>query len=248
MTLDGTNTWVLSTPGADRCVVVDPGPDDPAHRAAVLAQVGARSTRVGVVLLTHGHPDHAEGAAAFAEAARADGRTPGVRALDPAVRLGSEGLVDGDVVTEAGLEVSVIATPGHTADSLSFLLRGPGQEAPDLLTGDTVLGRGSSVVAFPEGRLGAYLESLDRLSVVCGATDVARLLPGHGPVLDHPAEVLEAYKQHRQERLEQVAAAMRGGARTAADVVAVVYADVDEALWPAAAASVRAQLAYLTGQ
>ena len=102
----------------------------------------------------------------------------------------------------------MIATPGHTADSLSFLLRGPGPSA-DLLTGDTVLGRGSSVVAFPDGRLGAYLESLDRLSVVCGATEVARLLPGHGPVLDHPAEVLEAYKQHRQERLEQVAAAMR---------------------------------------
>ena len=252
MTLDGTNTWVLSAPGAKQCVVVDPGPDDSAHRQAVLAEVAARSTRVAVVLLTHGHPDHAAGAGAFAAAARVDGRAPGVRALDPAVRLGSEGLLDGDVVAEAGLEVSVVATPGHTADSLSFLLRGPGQgagqQAPDLLTGDTVLGRGSSVVAFPEGRLGAYLESLDRLSVVCDSTEVRRLLPGHGPVLDRPAEVLAAYKQHRQERLEQVAAAMRGGARTAAEVVAVVYADVDQALWPAAAASVRAQLAYLMGQ
>jgi glyoxylase-like metal-dependent hydrolase (beta-lactamase superfamily II) len=248
MTLDGTNSWVLSAPDADRCIVVDPGPDDPTHREALLAAVAACSTRVGVVLLTHGHPDHAEGAVGFAEASRADGRTPAVRALDPAFHLGSEGLVDGDVVADAGLEVSVIATPGHTADSLSFLLRGPGATAPDLLTGDTVLGRGSSVVAFPEGRLAAYLESLDRLSVVCEATDVARLLPGHGPVLDRPADVLEAYKEHRRERLEQIAAAMRGGARTAADVVAVVYADVDQALWPAAAASVRAQLAYLTGQ
>jgi glyoxylase-like metal-dependent hydrolase (beta-lactamase superfamily II) len=248
MTLDGTNTWVLSAPGAKQCVVVDPGPDDSAHRQAVLAEVAARSTRVAVVLLTHGHPDHAAGAGAFAAAARVDGRVPGVRALDPAVRLGSEGLLDGDVVAEAGLEVSVVATPGHTADSLSFLLRGPRAAAPDLLTGDTVLGRGSSVVAFPEGRLGAYLESLDRLSVVCDSTEVRRLLPGHGPVLERPADVLAAYKQHRQERLEQVAAAMRGGARTAAEIVAVVYADVDEALWPAAAASVRAQLAYLMGQ
>src|SRR3954454_7188597 len=184
MTLDGTNTWVLSAPGADRCVVVDPGPDERAHRDAVLAEVSARSTRVGVVLLTHGHPDHAEGAGALAEAAGADGRTPGVRALDPALRLGAEGLGDGDVITAAGLEVSVIATPGHTADSLSFLLRGPGPASPDLLTGDTVLGRGSSVVAFPQGRLGPYLEPLARLSVVCGAADVGRVLPGHGPPLE----------------------------------------------------------------
>jgi glyoxylase-like metal-dependent hydrolase (beta-lactamase superfamily II) len=248
MTLEGTNTWVLGAPGADQCVVVDPGPDDAAHREAVLAEVASRSAGVAVVLLTHGHPDHAEGAVAFATAAGAFGRAPGVRALDAAFQLGSEGLLDGDVVTVAGLEVSVVATPGHTADSMSFLLRGPGPESPDLLTGDTVLGRGSSVVAFPEGRLGAYLESLDRLSVVCDATEVARLLPGHGPVIEQPAAALAAYKQHRQERLEQVAAAMRGGARTAAEVVAVVYADVDPQLWPAAAASVRAQLAYLMGQ
>jgi glyoxylase-like metal-dependent hydrolase (beta-lactamase superfamily II) len=244
MTLDGTNTWVLGAPGAAECVVVDPGPDDPSHREAVLDEARRRHGGVAVVLLTHGHPDHAEGASAFAERAGAGGRTPPIRALDPS--LGSEGLADGDVVAVGDVEVRVVSTPGHTADSLCFLLDGPGSGGPSVLTGDTVLGRGTSVVAHPDGRLGPYLDSLDRLSVVCAASGALRLLPGHGPVLDDPTAVLAAYREHRLERLAQVAAAIRGGARTPAEVVEVVYADVDPALWPAATASVRAQLAYLS--
>jgi len=243
MTLDGTNTWVLGDAGAPECIVVDPGPDLPAHRDAVLSAVDAR--RVAAVLLTHGHPDHAEGAVAFAAAAASRGPVPGVRALDPAHRLGAEGLADGDVLAAAGVVVRVVATPGHTADSLCFLLDAAGGRGPDLLTGDTVLGRGSSVVAYPDGRLGPYLESLDRLLVVCTASDAARLLPGHGPVLDDPVGVLRAYRAHREERLAQVAGAVRAGARTPAEVVEVVYANVDRALWPAATATVRAALAYL---
>jgi glyoxylase-like metal-dependent hydrolase (beta-lactamase superfamily II) len=134
MTLDGTNTWVLREPDARRSIVVDPGPSVLAHLDAVADAAG----EVGVVLLTHHHADHSEAAREFAERMGC-----GVRALDPAYRLGSEGLGDGDVVAVDGLEVRVVATPGHTADSLSFLL--PAERA--VLTGDTVLGRGTTVVA-----------------------------------------------------------------------------------------------------
>ena len=141
MTLDGTNTWVLREPGGSRSVVVDPGPSSPAHLDAVRAAAGD----VAVVLLTHHHLDHSEAAREFAESVGC-----GVRALDPAYRLGSEGLGAGDVVAVDGLEVHVVATPGHTADSLSFVL--PAERA--VLTGDTVLGRGTTVVAHPDGSLG----------------------------------------------------------------------------------------------
>jgi glyoxylase-like metal-dependent hydrolase (beta-lactamase superfamily II) len=230
MTLDGTNTWVLRAPDATACVVVDPGDDDEAHLRAV-AQHGP----VALVLLTHRHHDHAGGARRFAELTGAP-----VRALDPALVLGSEGLVDGDVVTAAGVELHVVATPGHTSDSLSFLV------AADraVLTGDTVLGRGTTVIAHPDGVLGPYLESLRRLADLAPGTAV---LTGHGPELSDVAAVANAYLAHREERLDQVRAALEllGAAATPWDVVETVYADVDRSLWPAAELSVRAQLAYL---
>lgn len=242
MTLDGTNTWVLHEPGARRSVVVDPGPADPGHLDAVAAAAG----EVAVVLLTHHHHDHAEAAREFAERMRC-----GVRALDPAYRLGGEGLVDGDVVEVDGLEIRVVATPGHTGDSLSFLLPAEGA----VLTGDTVLGRGTTVVAHPDGELGAYLDSLDRLHALAEARQATAIWPGHGPVIADVLPVLDHYIAHRRERLEQVAAAL---AQLRADhpegiaaeelprrVVEVVYADVDPVLWGAAELSVRAQLAYL---
>jgi glyoxylase-like metal-dependent hydrolase (beta-lactamase superfamily II) len=234
MTLDGTNTWVLREPGAARSVVVDPGPLDDAHLDAVAAEAGD----VGVVLLTHGHADHSEGARAFAERVGC-----GVRALDPAYRLGSEGLHDGDVVAVDGLEVRVVATPGHTADSLSFLL--PAEEA--VLTGDTVLGRGTTVVAHPDGKLGAYLDSLQRLHALAEAEEVQRVWPGHGPVIDDALAVRDFYLAHRQQRLEQVREALRvlGDGATPRAVVEHVYVDVDPVLWGAAELSVRAQLDYL---
>jgi glyoxylase-like metal-dependent hydrolase (beta-lactamase superfamily II) len=243
MTLDGTNTWVLREPGARRSVVVDPGPSILAHLDAVSAVAG----EVGVVLLTHHHEDHAEAAREFAE-----GMGCGVRALDPAYRLGSEGLGDGDVVAVDGLEVHVVGTPGHTADSLSFLL--PAENV--VLTGDTVLGRGTTVVAHPDGRLGAYLGSLDRLHALVAEHEVASIWPGHGPVITDALGALDFYIAHRRERLEQVESAvatLRAAPHPegiAADdlprrVVEIVYQDVDPVLWGAAELSVRAQLTYL---
>jgi glyoxylase-like metal-dependent hydrolase (beta-lactamase superfamily II) len=238
MTLDGTNTWILREPGADVALVVDPGPDDEGHLARVREAVVAAGARVLEVLLTHGHLDHSEGAVRFAEMC---GPGVGVRALDPAYRLGSEGLGEGDVVTAGDLVVRVIGTPGHTSDSLSFLV--PADAS--VLTGDTVLGRGTTVVAHPDGVLAAYLDSLDRLRDLAEAGAVASILPGHGPVLPDAATVLRQYQAHRAERLEQVRAAMAAGARTPRAIVEQVYADVDPALWPAAELSVKAQLVYL---
>jgi glyoxylase-like metal-dependent hydrolase (beta-lactamase superfamily II) len=232
MTLDGTNTWVLREPDARRSVVIDPGPRHEGHLAAIHEAAGP----VGTVLLTHGHLDHSEGAQAFA-----DGAGCGVRALDPAHRLGSEGLADGDVVEIDGLEVRVVATPGHSSDSLSFVL--PAESA--VLTGDTVLGRGTTVVAHPDGELGAYLGSLRRLRDLAESAEASRVWPGHGPLIDDALTAIEGYLAHRAERLEQVREAVADGATTAREVVEQVYADVDRVLWSAAELSVRAQLDYL---
>jgi glyoxylase-like metal-dependent hydrolase (beta-lactamase superfamily II) len=237
MTLDGTNTWVIAEPGSATAVVVDPGPDDEGHLQRVLEVAGAGDRRVAQIVLTHGHLDHSAGAARFAELTGAP-----VGALDPALRLGSEGFGPGAVLTSGGCELRVVATPGHTADSLSLLLAADG----GLLTGDTVLGRGTTVIA-DDGSLGDYLRSLDELRALADEAGLRVVLPGHGPLLGDPAGVLDYYIAHRRERLDQVRAALAAGARTPAEVVEVVYADVDRALWPAAEQSVRAQLDYLNG-
>ena len=252
MTLDGTNTWVLREPGAARSVVVDPGPEMVSHLDAVADEAGP----VAVVLLTHGHADHSESARTFAERMGC-----GVRALDPRHQLGPEGLGDGDVVEVDGLEVRVVGTPGHTSDSLSFVL--PAERA--VLTGDTVLGRGTSVVAHPDGQLGAYLDSLSRLRALADTQEITSVWPGHGPAIDDALAVLDYYLAHRQKRLDQVREALReltssdpdAGAtgvtgthdaergELARAIVEKVYVDVDPVLWGAAELSVRAQLAYL---
>ena len=237
MTLDGTNTWVIAEPGATAAVVVDPGPDDEGHLRRVLDAACAEDRHVAQVVLTHGHLDHSAGAARFAELSGAP-----VAALDPAHRLGSEGFAAGAVLDVAGCELRVVATPGHTADSLSLLLTADGA----LLTGDTVLGRGTTVIA-EDGSLGDYLRTLDELRSLAQNAGLRVLLPGHGPLLRDPAGVLDYYIAHRRERLDQVRAALAAGARTPGEVVAIVYADVDRSLWPAAELSVRAQLDYLAG-
>ncbi|MET9117193.1 MBL fold metallo-hydrolase [Streptomyces longwoodensis] len=236
MTLDGTNTWILSEPDSALAVVVDPGPLDDGHLRRVIDTAEEAGKRVALTLLTHGHPDHAEGAARFAGLTGTK-----VRALDPALRLGDEGLAAGNVVEVGGLELRVVPTPGHTADSLCFHLPADGA----VLTGDTILGRGTTVVAHPDGRLGDYLDSLRRLRSLTVDDGVHTVLPGHGPVLEDAQGAVEFYLAHRAHRLAQVETAVEDGFRTPEEVVAHVYADVDRSLWPAAELSVRAQLEYL---
>ncbi len=236
MTLDGTNTWLLAEPGAERALLVDPGPADPRHQDAIQRAVAERGLRIEVVLLTHTHYDHAESAVDLA-------RRTGARllALDPSRCPPASPVRDGEQLMLDGLELEVRATPGHTSDSLCCWL--PQDSA--LLTGDTVLGRGTSVVAHPDGSLGEYLDSLDRLLALVTEREVAHLLPGHGPMLGQPHAVLSDYRSHRRSRLAEVRAALGDGAATAREVVAVVYAEVDPSLWPAAELSVAAQLEYL---
>jgi len=235
MTLEGTNTWLVGSPDGP-VVVVDPGPLVSAHLDAIVA---AAPAGIAAVLLTHRHLDHAESAAELAPRAGC-----GVRAADPAWRVGPDGLEDGDQLAVAGAGLTVVATPGHTSDSVSLLVTGEDRVAR-LLTGDMVLGRGTTVIAHPDGDLGAYLDSLARLRALVAERAVTEILPGHGPVVADPAGWLTYYYNQRMERLNQVREALAVGARSPAEVVALVYADVDRRVWPAAEQSVRAQLDYL---
>ena len=247
MTLDGTNTWLIGEPGSDSVAVVDPGPDDAGHLDRITGRARAAGQRITRILLTHGHADHSAGAARLARQTGAP-----VLAADPAYRLGAEGLHPGGAVLAGGTELRVIATPGHTADSVCLQLAADGA----LLTGDTVLGRGTTVIA-EDGSLADYLRSLDALRALAGdAPDGAGagsgglsvLLPGHGPLLPDPAGTLDYYLAHRAERLAEIRAAIEAGDRSAGQIVARVYAAVDRSLWPSATWSVRAQLDYLASR
>jgi len=228
MTLDGTNTWVLRGPGSDEMVIVDPGPDDSAH----LERIAALGT-ISLVLISHKHGDHTDGIDELVDRTGAVVRSVGSGFLRG---LGGP-LVDGEVIDAAGLRITVMATPGHTADSLSFVL----DDA--VLTADTVLGRGTTVIDNEDGSLRDYLESLRRLR---GLGHLA-VLPGHGPDLTDVEAVTEAYLAHREDRLNQVREALRvlGEDASARQIVEHVYTDVDEKLWEHAEWSVQAQLDYL---
>ncbi len=228
MTLDGTNTWVLRAPGSDELVIVDPGPDDDEHIAKV-AELG----RIALVLISHKHEDHTGGIDKIV-----DRTGVVVRSVGSGFLRGLGGpLTDGEVIDAAGLRITVMATPGHTADSLSFVL----DDA--VLTADTVLGRGTTVIDTEDGSLRDYLESLHRLQGLGRRT----VLPGHGPDLPDLEAVTAMYLTHREERLDQVRAALGelGEDASARQVVEHVYTDVDEKLWDAAEKSVEAQLDYL---
>ena len=260
MTLDGTRSYVLRAPGSSSCVVVDPGPLLEPHLAA-LAGVGP----VELALVTHRHPDHTGGLARFREltGAASRGGLPefsvggGAGGADDPV----EPLADGEIISAAGLRVEVLATPGHTADSVCFVVSAPGDPASGsvVLTGDTVLGRGTTVLAEPDGSLRDYLASLDRLTALDLPGPVLGL-PGHGPVIQDLGSAVHAYRAHRLERLDQVRSALPGLRAELPDagsplpdtlldaVTGAVYADVDPSVLVAARSSVRAQLEYLRGR
>ena len=232
MSLEGTNSYVIAADGSKSVAVVDPGPLDEGH-LQLLASAGT----VELILVTHRHPDHTEASKRFAELTGAP-----VRALDPAYCVGAAPLADGEELHAGGVEIRVVATPGHTADSVCFHLPADGP-AGSVLTGDTILGRGTTMLDFPDGTLRDYLASLDRLA----ALGHAAVLPGHGPVLSDLSSVVLTYRDHREERLEQIRAALAEAGPDAgvSRVADLVYADVPATVRGAAELSVAAQLHYL---
>ena len=216
----GTNTWLVDA--GPVVAVIDPGPDDQRHLDAVNARLRGRT--VGVVLVTHSHPDHLPLAEKLAAAHHA------------AVKRWPE-LHDGDVVRTGNLNVTALHTPGHSADHLAFLLAEDGA----VFTGDLILGRGSSMVTYPEGDVAAYLDSLDRLA----ALSPRILFPGHwDPVPDAMAKIAE-YRQHRLEREAQILDEVRRGPGTAPELTRRVYGELDAGLLAAAEMTLRAHLRKL---
>ena len=236
MSLDGTNTYIVGEPGSGRAVVVDPGPDDAAHLAAVEAALAARGAECVAVLVTHHHIDHAEAALPWGSHFGAQVAAGSAAVAGPRGRV----LEPGERLSLAGTTIGVVPTPGHTGDHLAFRL-----ESGAVLVGDHVLGRGTSVVTHPEGDVLAYLESLRRVHDL----GPSALYCGHGPELtEDPGAVLEFYLAHRAFREWQLLDVLGRGPATVDELVASVYAEVPREVWPAAAQSTRAALDKLVAE
>lgn len=228
MTLEGTNTYLLGDGGT--LLLIDPGPTSEEHLAAVRTAVG--DARVAAILLTHRHYDHAQAARAFADAF--DAQVAGFGGPDDVVDVP---VADGARVGAEGVFLTALFTPGHSADHLCFVL----DEERALFSGDHVLGRGTTVITWPDGDMGAYLDGVRRIQSLAPA----RIYPGHGPTVDDPAPLLAWYLEHRLDRERQILEAMHAGAATPAELVERVYTDVDASLHRIAEMSLRAHLAKL---
>ena len=226
--------------------MIDPGPMDEAHLAALLAAVDGR--RVGHVLVTHTHRDHAPLARPFAEATGA----PILAARPPARETHASGGLDededaefapdvvltgGEIVAGDGWTLEALFTPGHASNHMAFALH----EENALFCGDHVMGWSTTVVAPPDGNMRRYMASLD--AVIARGFDT--LWPTHGAPITDVGPFLEAYRAHRIEREAQIVGRLAAGDRTIAEMVPALYAAVDRRLWPAASLSVLAHLIKL---
>ena len=247
-TFTGTGTYVVgrNAPGAG-VVVIDPGPMDEAHLAALLKAVEGQT--VSHILVTHTHRDHAPLARPFAQAVGSPpilaARPPlhdthASRALDEeedAAFVPDVVLADADRIAGDGWTMEAMATPGHASNHMAFALL----EENALFSGDHVMGWSTSVVAPPDGNMSDYMASLDRVI----ARRFTTLWPTHGAPVTEVAPFLDAYRAHRLEREAQVLARLAAGDRTIGDMVPALYATVDRRLWPAASLSVLAHLVKL---
>lgn len=247
LTFKGTNTYLV---GMTELAVIDPGPADEAHYAAILKAAAGRPIRQ--ILVTHAHRDHVDGAAALKQATGAPVMGFGREAFEPVgpdtKPQGSEfidfvfapdvKLAHGDMVEEKEWRLQALHTPGHAPDHLCFALLGRGV----LFSGDHVMGWNTTLVAPPEGSMADYVDSLTRLLPRTEST----YLPGHGDRLDDPQRTIRAYLLHRRWREEQVLEAIRGGiGATIQSIVPVVYPTIDQKLSSAAALSVQAHVEHL---
>jgi glyoxylase-like metal-dependent hydrolase (beta-lactamase superfamily II) len=234
LTLGGTNTWILGGRASGTTVVIDPGPALPDHLAAVRA-----AGRPAAIVLTHGHADHSAAAAALA----AEFDIPVYAALAER-SVGSAPLADGDLIGVAGWELAVIATPGHTSDSVCLALEGA------VMTGDTLLGGSTTIIAPPSGSLAAYLESITRLREFHGVVG----LPGHGPVFGDVGDWATQNADYRERRLEQLATVFTRISAQSGDVdretllrrvASTVYGEDDEPVAAHIEVMVAAQVQFL---
>lgn len=238
MTLEGTNTYLLTSADDASALLIDPGPELAEHRANILDAIAGR--RLSAVVFTHRHADHTEMFHTVGEWAP----DTACHAVLPEFCRGADPLVDGQQVSfgsDRADAVTVLATPGHTSDSVSLLF------GSSLFTGDTVLGEGTTMIAHPEGSLGDYLASLTRLRRLVSDGIVDRIEPAHGPTRTDAAAVLDYYISHRRERIEQVRGLLASGLSSVEEICDVVYADVPDSVRPAALQILRAQLAYIDG-
>jgi glyoxylase-like metal-dependent hydrolase (beta-lactamase superfamily II) len=258
-TYKGTNTYVVgAASGTGAVAVIDPGPHDDAHLAALLAAIGDR--RVTHAVITHTHRDHVDGLAAFIAATGA--KTAGY-GRDDLPRYGGTALKpsggeyidfdfkpdvrlrDGDRIEGDGFALTALFTPGHAADHISYAL----DHGRALFSGDHVMAWNTTVIAPPEGNMAHYYSSLERL--IGDAYDV--YLPGHGGRLHEPSRMVRALLVHRRWREEAILAAIREDARagrqtTIASIVALVYRGLDPRLAMAASLSVQAHVEHLSAR
>jgi glyoxylase-like metal-dependent hydrolase (beta-lactamase superfamily II) len=246
-TFKGTNTYLV---GTDSLALIDPGPADPAHLAAILKTVGTRP--ITHVVITHTHRDHTDGMPALLAAlgsAKTAGfghrsATRGTKRTSPS---GSE-FVDLDFVPDVplahgqrlagdGWAMTAIHTPGHAPDHLCFALEG----TRILFSGDHVMGWNTSVVAPPEGSMGAYIRSLELL----GTRNDATYFPGHGGQIEDPQRLVKAYLLHRRMREHSILECIRDGTNTVRAIVPVIYKGLDPKLLNAASLSVLAHVEHL---
>lgn len=235
MTGPGTNTYLVA--GARGCVVIDPGPEIESH----LVAVAERARTLGgaqALLVTHGHPDHVEGAARL----RALTGAPVLAWSREGVPDADETLADGDTLSLGDRSLRAIHTPGHRYDHLCYLLEGAGI----VFAGDLVAGVGTVVIAPPEGDLDHYLASLRRM-LTLESHDLRLIAPGHGATREDTRTLLEGYITHREQRERQLIAALGADSRwrRISELVAHIYTDVSPDLWPIAAYSTLAGLLKL---
>lgn len=228
MTGPGTNTYLI---GIDEVVVVDPGPADPGHLDAIL---GCGGDRIRWVAVTHHHPDHAPGAVALCERTGAEllafDRREGVRP--------DRKLADGDRIEATEFRLRAVHTPGHSSDHLCYLL----EEERMLLSGDHIMEGSTVVIKPPDGNMGDYLRSLEKVR----SLRLRSIAPGHGRLIERPGEVIDWYIAHRLEREAKVLAAITEvGSAKVDQLVPMVYADVPDALYPVARYSLHAHLLKL---
>ncbi|HMT51473.1 MBL fold metallo-hydrolase [Dietzia sp. UBA5065] len=243
MTFEGTNTVVLRAPGSPTCVVVDPGPDDLAHAERIAAIVG----EIELVVVTHRHGDHTDGIDHLRTFTAAPVRAVQERFCRDAAPLVTGG-DDDEVIHAAGLDIIVLGTPGHTADSVSLEVRvaGTGFTAPPdcVVLGDTILGRDSTVLDSTDGDLGDYLGSMDLLAA---RADGVIGIPGHGPDVENTGRAAQVLGRHRRDRLEQIVAARAelGREASAEAITRHIYRDVSPFLLMVAEQSTLVALRHL---